>query len=709
MVKLALVQSKKREQEHQANHTHRAAPTEGEAVKRLLEDNGYPIKRGSGTQYELGCPFHEPPGPVAKTKSPNFYVNKESGLWMCHSASCGQKGNLQALEAYFGFDPTSNPEYMSREHKLNDYEQALTKSRRKPFYDDGLNDTTIERFRLGYDEKYDRYVIPYLENRRPRVFRYYSPEGNGPGGSKYWWEEGASAQLYNASDGMGDIEGRALIAEGEKKAMLLCQLGYAAVGVPGAANFKAEWHQYFASAKKIYVCFDNDNPDYHVYDTCAKCGRGRCQGHNPGQEGAVKVVESIGWRASNVVLPLPEDARKTDVNEYFVRDGYTASDFAELALGVRKAPYVVRTFAEIEENPPEQAAFIVDHGILPRGGRLLISGQPKAGKSILAEHLALSIASGIPFLHRFDADEPRRVLLLDRELSERALYDRLQQFIAHRPGYKVGRGNLLIDHEHQLRLDLQGSAEPFIQLIEQNGADVVILDTAYKFFQGDMESSSALMKVFDTLDRVITQTGVSVVVTHHQRKRVSGQRRKDTQVGDPDSVAGSFLWTGWPNATILLDFMDRSLHSPYNVVASFSAFRDAAPPDPLALYRDQDSINYTAIQSYTGEEEASTSPLAAVKPSTDTVGDLLIKVVPTVEDDFLNLAAARFGVRPDTIRPYLLDLLNKGHFLRTNGRPPIIKYAHDIEEESYEEEQGLPTDDTQLRLVTEITGTEGGS
>ena len=712
MVKLQVVPHKKPDDPVQ---THRASPSEGEAVRRLLEEAGYPVKRTSNTQFELACPFHEDPGPVPRNKSPNFYVNKESGLHFCHSASCGEKGNLQTLERHFGLDP-SMPEIQGREQKLKAFEEALTPERRKILYDEGLNDTTIERFRVGWVDEYHSpdgrrmaahcYVFPYLEGRRPVAFRFYDPRSKGPGGSKYWWEEGITARPYNIGDAIGDPEGRVILAEGEKKTMLLTQLGYAAVGLPGAGSFKKEWHEYFTHAKKIIVCLDNDNPEYHVYGNCGKCGEGNCTGHNPGQEAAIRMVEAFGWRASNVVLPLPEGERKVDVNEYFVRDGYTSSDFAELALGVRKAPYIVRSLAEIEENPPDEAAFIVDHGILPRGGRLLISGAPKTGKSLLAEHLALSVASGIPFLHRFPIDEPRRVLLLDRELSERALFDRLQEFIAHRPGYRVGRDNMLVDHEHQLRLDLKDSYEPIAQLVEQNGADVVILDTAYKFFQGDMESSSALMKVFDTMDKLIMNTGVSVVLTHHQRKKISGQKRKDSDIGDPDNVAGSFLWTGWPNATILLDFMDRRLNSPFNVVASFTSFRDAAPPEPIALYRDKDSINYSAIQEYVHDEET-VPEMGGMRPTTETVGDLLINVVPTVEDDFLHYAATKFGCRVDTIRPFLIDLIDQGYFTKTNGRPPVIKYAKDIREESYEEEKGLSEEDAQLQLVTEITEVTG--
>ena len=86
-------------------------------------------------------------------------------------------------------------------------------------------------------------------------------------------------------------------------------------------------------------------------------------------------------------------------------------------------------------------------------------------------------------------------------------------------------------------------------LVEQNGAEVVILDTAYKFFGGDVESSSSLMKGFEVLDKVIHETGCSFVLTHHHKKGQGGGGKQNTDIADPDNVAGSFLWTGWPNGS----------------------------------------------------------------------------------------------------------------------------------------------------------------
>lgn len=732
MVKLTVVRTNVKPNSDLASH--RASATEGEAARRLLESQGFIMKRKANGQLEFPCPFHEGPGSVPRNKSANFYMNAQTSEYFCQSAACGERGNLQLLEKHFGIgveDDDFVVAYRDKDTRLKEFEANLVPSLRTPFYEHGLTDVTIERFRLGYEPEHTetrtnedgstrtitipgRYVIPYLEGRKPRFFRYYNPTGDPKW--KYTWEEGAESTLYNAQDAIGDKDGIVYLCEGEQKAMLLVQLGYAAVAVPGASQWRDEFQAAFTHAKKVIIVFDNDNPLHHNYDRpaegdreaiqCRKCsmkGLTHCAGHNPGQEAAMKRLEDIGWRAKNIVLPLPdEDARKTDINDYFVRDGFTNADFAELATGKRATPFKVQTLGEITASPPEEAEFLIEQGILSKGGRLLIAGKPKVGKSIFVDNLALSLASGIPFLKSghfqgFSVDHPTRTLLLDRELSKWALFKRMHALMDDRVGYKAAMENLLIDHDHLIRLDQPNAYDTLLGLVEQNGAEVVILDTAYKFFGGDVESSSSLMKGFEVLDKILHQTGCSFILTHHHKKGAGNSGKQNTDIADPDNVAGSFLWTGWPNATILLNYLNRSVENPFNSVATFTAFRDAAPPEPLALYRSRESISYTSVQKHSHEDEdysgghTQGSRVTVIKPTTEAVEEVMLEVAPITEDEILHMLAGKFGVSIPTIRPYFIDAMARGNFEKTRSNPPVIKFKFEPEaEESWEAEHGLP-------------------
>lgn len=707
-----------------SNLAHRASATDGEAARKLLEANGFTVKGPTANkQYELLCPFHQGPGALGR-KGAVFYMEKDSSKYFCQSASCGEKGNLKTLERFFGIDMDDDYQdaVKSRDTRLNEFQANLTPALRQPFYDHGLTDTTIDRFRLGYEPEHievregrevkipGRYVIPYMDGRRPRFFRYYdpNPETNGDGKWKYTWESGAEAMLFNASDCMGDEKhGVVIVCEGEQKAMLLCQLGYAAVAVPGASQWQDEWTGMFTNARRILFCYDNDNPAFHNYDKpnnkCRKCqnrGLEACAGHNPGQEAALRRVEQMGWRAKNVLLPWPEGepVNKTDVNDFFIRDGRSNADFSEIATGKRTTPFKVASLADLREKPPEEVEFLIANGILSKGGRLLVAGKPKVGKSLFINNLALSLASGLPFLRSgahpgFRVDHPTRTLLLDRELSKHSLFKRLTTFTDSVPAFQAAEDNLLIDHDHLIRLDQPNAQETLLQLIEQNGAEVCILDTAYKFFSGDVESSSTLSKAFGVLDAIIHETGCAFVLTHHNKKGQGGGGKQQRDEADPDNVVGSFLWTGWPNATVMLNFLNRSVEDPFNSVATFTAFRDDAPPEPLILYRSRESITYTAIEKFRPEdhEDLGSKKVTVTKPTTEAVQQLLLNVCPVTEDDFLHAAAGHFGVQIATVRPYYLDAMSRGDFEKTNGKPPIIKFKHDVEpEQTWEQEHGLP-------------------
>lgn len=724
MTRLVLVETKKSTNTPAAD----ANLTEGEQAKRLLEAHGYLPRRQAtqNGQWEFPCPFHEESGTVAKNKGTNFYLAAKTSQYYCQAGSCGEQGNLQTLQKFFGVeaDPVLASKFKSKDVELQEFEAALTGAERDFLHKDkGLTDDTISKFRIGYDRNRSAYVIPYLEARRPVAFRFYDPVKRGeddkgkaiyggPNGSKYWWEKADASvvpqdenllRLFNSGAANGEADtGQVFICEGEFKAMLLAQWGYAAVAIAGVGGFKQEWARFFMHAKQIMVLMDNDNPEVHQKANCRKCStveREECAGHNPGQDAAARLLDFFGYRGKNVLLPLPDGMPKTDINEYVMRDGNGKNDFVRLLLGGGPdSPFAARSLSEIRKNPPPEAVFLVSGGLLPRGGRLLVTGAPKVGKSIFVENLVLSIAAGIPFLHRFDMANTgltpgHRVLLLDRELSERSLFDRLNQLTDERPGYQLAEDKLLVDHRYQLRLDQPGSSDDLIGLIKENNAEVVVLDTAYKFFSsGDFESSRSLAKFFANIDMAIHETGCSFILTHHQKK---GSNAKG-EGPNVDSVFGSFLWTGWANGTVLLNFKNRSVSDPYTTIASFTAFRDAPAPEPLLLKRTRDSITYSEIVPYSfdEEEQGHSSPVQVgrVRMSLDTVKDLMMKQVPVIEDEFLHQAAGYFNTRPDAVKLHLLDMLDRKdpHFFRdgkgTRTDPFMWRFRGDKVEETYDAE-----------------------
>ena len=171
----------------------------------------------------------------------------------------------------------------------------------------GLLHSTIERFNLGFVESpapgHSRYrgmvSIPYEDGiGRTRGIRYRALPGR-EDGTRYLATKGFSHLFaVRASD-----HGTVYLCEGEIDAMILWQLGYRAVGIPGA-NAWQDYHKFlFRNCDEVVLCFDNDEP---------KAGK---RG-NPGQMGAAKVyrsLERIGIVTRHVLLP-----RGMDVNDAYL-------------------------------------------------------------------------------------------------------------------------------------------------------------------------------------------------------------------------------------------------------------------------------------------------------------------------------------------------------------------------------------------------------
>jgi hypothetical protein len=123
-----------------------------------------------------------------------------------------------------------------------------------------------------------------------------------------------------------------------------------------------------------------------------------------------------------------------------------------------------------------------------------------------------------------------------------------------------------------------------------------------------MESSKSLMKAFEVLDKVIHNTGVSVVMTHHMKKAQGGKAKENNDIADPDSVAGSFLWTGWPNATILVNVTRRSGFA-------VDRIKDRLNAHPVAMRTSSTPVPTFGLR---GDARAASSNLAALAVDTSS-------------------------------------------------------------------------------------------
>lgn len=134
----------------------------------------------------------------------------------------------------------------------------------------GITEDTAVWARLGVvdepiykddDAAYNRLTIPYITRSGVVDLRYRcirEHDCGEVGCAKYLGSPGATLRLYGVEDLItaGDT---LAVTEGELDRLILRQLGYPSVGLPGAESWKRHWHRLFEDFSRIIVFGDGDS------------------------------------------------------------------------------------------------------------------------------------------------------------------------------------------------------------------------------------------------------------------------------------------------------------------------------------------------------------------------------------------------------------------------------------------------------------------
>jgi KaiC/GvpD/RAD55 family RecA-like ATPase len=324
-------------------------------VPAYLASKGLKLK-GSGNNVHTTCFFcHEDP-----VKPGRLYINvggeDTAGLYLCHL--CGAKGNLVTLQRHFG-DESEHPDaaslYTTILGRAAQFYASVNDTMATDFLtsERGLSAETIERHQLGFapgrwalwehlrhdfpradvlatglvverdgrcqDFLQEQVTIPYHVHGMVAAIR-----GREIGG-KYLTPPGTKARLFNvdAAEGANEV----VLTEGEFDALTLEQLGFAALGVPGAGSYQQHWNDYFVDARRVYVVFDPDQA---------------------GRAGTEKVLAILGSKAKPIDLPVEEGTEPKDVDPSFlvVDKRWGKDDFDVLFVQAARANTVLVSVQE---------------------------------------------------------------------------------------------------------------------------------------------------------------------------------------------------------------------------------------------------------------------------------------------------------------------------------------------------------------------------
>lgn len=210
-------------------------------------------------------------------------------------------------------------------------------------------------------------------------------------------------------------------------------------------------------------------------------------------------------------------------------------------------PYDV--FVSKKTGKPE---WLVD-GIWQAGTYGMIAGEPKTYKSVLATDLALSVASGKPFLNTYEVLHPGKVLFIQEENNEATVQDRVHK-VANHKGLMTTTPHgipiimsLPVIFSNNFGIDLTDSdCRTLIEnTIRAEQPVMVILDPLYMML-GAVEENSAteVRDVLRWLTYLRNTYGCAIVLCHHYNKG------NDTKTRGGSKMRGTSAFHAWVESAL---------------------------------------------------------------------------------------------------------------------------------------------------------------
>jgi len=303
-------------------------------IEAILNSIGVDIKGETNTNLLCLCPFHR------NRDSPSFSVAKDTGLYLCFTPGCDERGTLPKLVASM---TKANPYVVKRLIKSHEtpgipisqqVEDLLAKNNDIPEFsmdtmnmlvDDlwnskgekylvekrKLTPQTLAYFGVGYSIKNDLVTIP-LHDWNGRLVGII---GRSTEGKRFKNSDKlpTSKTLFNVHRAK-KMAGPLVIVEASMDAMRIHQAGHPKV-VATNGGFFTEYHKQLIERyfEEIIIMTDDDDPEEHRTVLCRKCSN-TCLGHNPGRALGEKIVKDlpnkkIRWASYSHHVIFPHDAK----------------------------------------------------------------------------------------------------------------------------------------------------------------------------------------------------------------------------------------------------------------------------------------------------------------------------------------------------------------------------------------------------------------
>ena len=410
--------------------------------------------------------------------------------------------------------------------------------------------------------------IPYFDPRSQKIVDFGRLRLDNPGEKKYEQPPG-EVKLYfppalyaddrrKAASLLSNTKIPVFIVESEKAAISLseriCYEGLV-VGVGGCQNWSQrrpgasktrllvhhfDWIDFYG--REVYICFDSDVLTNVNVQRAEEALRWAIIKQKP-EVGEVKLL----------TVPTGEDGTKRGLDDALAAVGEEWPGFIrklqKQAVKSRPEPVEVVSANDFLKDTTLQTETLLGTArvsLLSRGTVMFIHSSSGVGKSYFVLQLGHNIAAGNVFLGEIPTSAPKRVLILQAEMPKPWYRDRvlrLEQALGALPSglMFVNKRFTFATSDRYRNISVQ--LGPLDALVKIHRPDVVILDPLQGYYNLRESDTDQNREFMNRLTEYAETRDIALVITHHDRKGISGV----TGMGE---MRGSSTITDW-STTVL--------------------------------------------------------------------------------------------------------------------------------------------------------------
>ncbi len=200
-------------------------------------------------------------------------------------------------------------------------------------------------------------------------------------------------------------------------------------------------------------------------------------------------------------------------------------------------------------------------GILVAGQPMVIGGPAKALKTSLLIDLVCSLATGTPFMGKFDCPRACRVGIMSGESGGSKIRSTAMRVLEKRGLHLRGEENISWYFDVP-RVGVEPDMLALRQEIEERGLEVITIDPAYLALLNGVFAKTNSANVFEMgqvlmrLTNIGQETGCTIIIAHHFNKAAEQTRGSETSLPDLNDLSQSGF-REWARQWILLKRRER--------------------------------------------------------------------------------------------------------------------------------------------------------